>query len=340
LVVDTAIAASNSETAALVDAIDDLVGRLGLRVRVERRESPPAYSSWPDDVVAGVWIDARSPDRIDIRMTSVRPGSSPRSFERSLPREGSNAVAVEDVAQVVRAALESMRASGADAPAAAASASAAPAPSAPDSPAVAVHSAPLHVGPRGFGLDAIAFASERAMSARSGPVFGVGAGFDVSLGHAPWRPGVWLSAAHGSRFDVQSGRVTFDVGASSFRLVPTIEILELEVMQVDVGVGGGLDLFQVAPLVVRDAQAAFGETASFADPVATGQLLVRLRLVSHLRMSFGFDVDYDCAPHETSVSSGGPRGPHDTFAPWLLRPALALGLCVPLSRGGACMSPR
>jgi hypothetical protein len=339
-VVDAAIAASKPEADALVEAIDDAAGRLGLRVRIDRRDDGPPSSAWPDDVVAGVWIDARAPDRIDIRMTSVRSGSAPRSFERSLAREGSNAVVVGEVAEVIYAALESIRASTPEPPRAIESAPPdTRAPAASDASEGAVHA----VSPRvreGFGLDAIAFGSGRAMSARSGPVVGVGAGVDVSFGRVPWRPSVWLSAAYGSRFDVQSGPVTFDVAASSFRLTPGVAILELEVMQMDVGVGGGIDLFRVAPLVVRNTQAAFGQPTTFADPVVTGQLLVRLRLVSQVRMTFGFDVDYDCAPHEVSVAGGRPGRPPDTFEPWGLRPSLALGLCIPLSSGGACTNPR
>jgi hypothetical protein len=339
-VVDAAIAASKPEADALVEAIEDVAGRLGLRVRIERRDDRPPSSVWPDDVVAGVWIDARAPDRIDIRMTSVRPGSAPRSFERSLAREGSNAVVVEEVAEVVYAALDSIRASAPEPPRAIESAPETRAPAAPDASEGAVHAVSPRVRGQGFGLDAIAFGSERAMSARSGPVLGVGAGADVSFGRVPWRPSVWLSAAYGTRFDVQSGPVTFDVAASSFRLMPAVAILELDVMQMDLGVGGGVDLFRVAPLVVRNTQAAFGQPTTFADPVATGQLLVRLRLVSQVRMTFGFDVDYDCAPHEVSVPGGRPGRPPDTFEPWGLRPSLALGLCVPLSSGGACTSPR
>jgi hypothetical protein len=333
---DTVIVAPNPEADALIEALEDLAGRLRLRIRVERRATLPPESPWPDDVVAGVWIDARAADRIDIRMTSVRPHSEPRSFERSLAREGSTAVVVEAVAQVVRAALESMLAAPPEVPADVPSASPAPEPPAPEPPEARLAAAPKRVGSSGLGVDVTAFGSERAMNARSGPVLGVGAALEVSSKLDAWRPSVWLSAAYNARFDVQSGPITFDVGTSSFRLMPGVALVELDAMQVDVDVGGGLDLFRVAPLVVRREQATFGDTMNFVDPVLAGQLLMRLRLVSQVRMTFGFGLDYDFVPRDITVP-GGPRG---TFEPWRLRPALSLGLCVPLSSGGACMNAR
>ncbi len=330
-----AVTASSEEADAFVEALGDLVRGLGLRVRVERRPNGPPESSWPNDVVVGVWIDARAPDRVDVRMTSAGRGVS-RTSDRSIAREGSTAVVADEVAQVVRASLESILAS---APEELAEAPASPVSSAPPAVEVEPHAPSSHGGQHGFGLDFAAFGSERAMSARSGPVFGVGAAFAVSAGRAPWRPSLWISAAYDSRFDVQSGSATFDVGTDSFRLIPSVELLALDTMQVDLGVGGGLDLSQVAPLVVRASQAIFDTPTRFVDPVLSAQLLLRLRLASQIGMLFGFDLDYDCALHTTSFPDDHPRGPHGTFEPWRVRPAIEFGLCIPLSNGSACAKP-
>jgi len=340
-VFDAAIAAADTEATALVAAVEEVAARLGLRVRVEHRDAPPADASWPDDVIAGVWIDARAPDRIDVRTTCVRAGSRPRSFARSLARAGSRDVVVDEVAEVVRAALESVQAARLD-------------PTDVDPPATRTAPAPeplptvsplpaTHEGPHGFGLDLLAFGSERAMSARSAPVLGAGAALEASFGRAPWRPSLWLSAAYGSRFDTEGGAVTFDAGASSLRLMPGVELLDLDVMQVDLDVGGGVDFFSVSPLIVRGTQATVGPTTHYADPVVTAQLLMRLRLVSQVRLTFGFDVDdafATASTHPTSVAIGRGTGPRDTFVPWTVRPAIAVGLCVPLSSGGACTNAR
>jgi hypothetical protein len=340
-VFDAAIAATDTEATALVAAVEEVAARLGLRVRVEHRDAPPADASWPNDVIAGVWIDARAPDRIDVRTTSVRAGSSARSFARSLARAGSPDVVVDEVAEVVRAALESVQASRLDA--ASVDPPGAQTAPAPEPPPTASPLPASHEGPHGFGLDLLAFGSERAMSARSAPVLGAGAAFEASFGRAPWRPSVWLSAAYGSRFDTEGGAVTFDAGASSLRLMPGVGLLDLDAMQLDLDVGGGVDFFSVSPLVVRGTQATVGPTIHYADPVVTAQLLMRLRLVSQVRLMFGFDVDDAFATattHPTPVAVGRGMGSRDTFVPWTVRPAIAVGLCVPLSSGGACTNTR
>jgi hypothetical protein len=338
--VDVAIDASDAEADALVGALGDLVPRSGLRVRVERRQDPPAESSGPDDAVAGVWIDASAPDQVDIRVTSARGGPR-RSYERSLPRDGSTAVVAEEVSQVIRAELESIRATE----------PAQPAPRAPDPPSKpasidAPRPAPGPPRPAleaqsGVGIDLLAFVGERAVSSLSGPVLGAGVAADVSVGRVAWRPSLWVSAAYDARFDaMQTRRVTFDVGSESLRLIPSVTLLALEAMQVEAGIGGGLDLFQVAPLAVRASMAVFDPPNRVVDPVLTGHLLLRLRLASHVRMIFGFSMDYDGLLHQTTAPPYRPDAPSSSFEPWRLRAAVEFGLCVPLSGAGACADPR
>ncbi len=335
-VVDVAIAGSDREADALVAALGDRVPRLGLRMRVERRQdAPPESSSWPSDAIAGVWIDARATDRVDVRMTSARPDGSRRAYDRALAVEGSVAVVAEEVAQVVGAELESVQASAPAPPRGVPAASSETSPEAPVRPPP-----PPAAANGGLALDLLAFVSERAVSSLSGPVFGAGVAADVSVGRAPWRPSLWIGATYDARFDaMQTRQVTFDVGTTSFRLLPSVELVGLQAMQVDVGVGGGLDLFQVAPLAVRGSMAVIDPAQRSLDPVLGGQLLMRLRLASRVRMVFGFVLDYDCLLRSTTVPDDRPGGHPSTFEPWRLRPAVQFGLCVPLSSGGACADP-
>jgi hypothetical protein len=200
--------------------------------------------------------------------------------------------------------------------------------------------APQHSGQHGFGLDLAAFGSEEAISAGSGPVFGAGAAVAISAGRAPWRPSLWISGIYDARFDVRNGNATFDVGTTSFRLVPSVELIELDVAQVDVGVGGGLDLFRVAPLVVRSSTAVFDSRSTSADPVLTGQLSIRIRLAPQIALLCGFDLDDDWAPHSTTVAGDRPGTRRGEFEPSEFRPSVEFGLCVSLTSGGACGRPR
>ena len=289
-----------------------------------------------------MWIDARAADRIDIRLTTPGRGVPPRTYDRTLARGGSAAILAEEVAQVVRAALESILETAPQGPASALDeVSSKPAASAPVSPDDVPPAAPRsHVQSSArFGLDAVAFVSERAISAVAGPIFGAGAAVTASVGRAPWRPTLWLSGAYDPRVDVQNGQVNFDVSVASFRLVPGVELVQLDALQADLGVGGGIDMFQVTPLVVRASRAVFDQPTMAVDPVLAGQLVMHLRIASQLRMTFGFNLDYDLSVHNTTPADHA-GGPHDLFELWRLRPSTELGLCIPLWGEGACASAR
>jgi hypothetical protein len=335
-VVDVAVMASSAEAEALAEAFAELGPRMGLRMRVAREEDAPSSPPSSSEVFARVWIDARAGDRVDVR---VAPAAGARPYERWLPRDGSVAVVTDEVAQVVGAALESMIAVEPRDPIddrAGGSPEVGPGPT----NAVPPPSSPAHSGRHGFGLDLAAFGSEEAISAGSGPVFGAGAAVAISAGRAPWRPSLWISGIYDTRFDVRNGNATFDVGTTSFRLVPSVELIELDVAQVDFGVGGGLDLFRVAPLVVRSSTAVFDSRSTSADPILTGQLLIRLRLAPQIALLCGFDLDYDWAPHPTTVAADRPGARRGEFDPSEFRPSVEFGLCVSLSSGGACSRPR
>jgi hypothetical protein len=130
------------------------------------------------------------------------------------------------------------------------------------------------------------------------------------------------------------------VSTASVRLIPDVELVHLDTMRVDLGVGGGLDFFDVAPLVVRATSAVIDTPTRTVDLVLATQLVVRLRLASQLGLMFGFDLTYDCAPHATTAPDDRPGDLHDSFEPWRLRPAIEFGLCVPLTSGGGCGRPR
>jgi hypothetical protein len=335
--VDVAVSdPSNDEADALVQAFEDLGASSRLHMNLSRRGDEPPEVPWPDDVLARVWIDAREPDHVDIRVSRRGGGPLPAPpEERVLPREGSRAVLVEAVAQVLRAELDSMADIDAQESAVPADAPATPIPPAPEAPRPpSLHDAEKKPG-GSSALDLAAFGTEEALSARSGPVTGAGVGLGVSAGRAPWRPGLWASASFDSRFDAQGGQVVFDVAATSFRLVPTLEVVELEAAQLDVGVGAGLDLLRVSPLVVRSSNAVLDTPVRWADPVVTGQIVMRLRIAPQVSATFGLDLDYDLSPHVTDVPGNRPGTWRGSFELWQLRPTVSFGLCVRLWGDGA-----
>ena len=151
----------------------------------------------------------------------------------------------------------------------------------------------------GVGLDFGAAVTEQAVSPNSGPIFGVEAGVRISLPSR--RLGLVASGAYDPRFDAPNGPAISEVSVASFRLIPSIELIDLDTFGASLGGGGGGDLFSVAPLVVKGSMAKIEKAMDEVDPVVSGQLVLHLRLAGRLALIMAFDLDYE------SLESRGRR---------------------------------
>lgn len=347
--VDVAVAASDDDTAALVEALRELVGRLGLGLHAMHADAPPwanGASSTDRDERARVFIDNRFADRIEITASAVKDGVPSAPVHRAVPRAESTSIVVEQVAHAVHATLESLLSGGA----------APPEPIAPDVEPPTVAAAPVPAAdtllPRparrrsGFGMDASAFASGRGMASNVGPVIGAGGAVNLTAWPGPWRPRLWIGGSYNAAFGTgdSADGVTLATSVTSIRAVPSIEVLEHSVLQVDIGAGAGVDVFHAVPgsAGLNMAEAVTPQpTTTLPHAVLTGQLVARFRIVSSARLLVGFDVDYDLDHQSYTVQYPiGTRGPPAVLEPWLVRPSAMIGLCVPLVGSVACSGPR
>jgi hypothetical protein len=121
-------------------------------------------------------------------------------------------------------------------------------------------------------------------------------------------------------------------------MMPKVPVLHLNTLEVDVSVGGGLDVFSVDHVLVDQSQpmgiqsTTRSGASTAVTPVGTAQMTVGLRPTESLAVFVGVGVDYDFAP---------PRYTYDrtVFEPWLVRPAVLVGLCIPLAGASACTRP-
>jgi hypothetical protein len=348
--VEVAVAANDDDTAALVEALRELVGRLGLGLHAMRADAPPwanGASSTDRDERARVFIDNRFADRIEITASAVKDGVPSAPVRRAVARAESTSIVVEQVAHAVHATLESLLSGGADAatlPEANAPPTVVPVAIAPAPVPGADASQPRPIHRRsGFGLDAAAFASGRGMASNVGPVIGAGGAVNLTAWPGPWRPRLWIGGSYNAAFgtaDTADG-VTLGTAVTSIRAVPSIEVLEHSVLQVDIGAGGGVDVFHAVPGSLGPSAAGQSvtlESRTVSDPVLSGQLVARIRLVSSARLLVGFDVDYDLdrRPYTVQHSLGSPTA---VLEPWPVRPSAMIGLCVPLVGNVACSGP-
>ncbi|MGO9837562.1 MAG: hypothetical protein ACLP1X_25505 [Polyangiaceae bacterium] len=339
--VDLAVAGSDDDVAALVEALRELVGRLGLGLRGVRAEAPPWSSnglSVPRDERARVFVDNRLADRIEITASVVTDGTASAPVVRRVPRAESTAIVVEQVAHAVHATLESLLSGGVPPPE--------PSRPAPvvEPPIVAVEPAPPHdeappATPArrrsGFGMDATAFASGRGMASSTGPVIGGGGAVNLTAWRGQWRPSLWLGGSYNATFAAseEPAVVTLATSVTSLRAVPNVELLDLSLLQVDLGVGAGVDVFHAVP-ENAGANATLKASTTLADPLLCAQLVARIRFISSARIVIGLDVDYDVHPHHYIDSNSTA-----VLEPWPVRPSAMVGLCVPLVGTVACAGP-
>jgi hypothetical protein len=318
-----------------------LVARLGLQVQTTRAEAPPwsgetadARSPSGERSRARVWIDARPRDRVDVVVSVARGGSFDPPVSRSVPRtDATEAILVERVSLVVHATLESLLAppEPEKAPSGSASVPAAPPPAGADREASRAPNAR-------FGLDAAAFASCAAVAPSSGALFGGGVSLDLLLRRVVLRPSLWLGAAILESFDTQGQVLVLETNVSSFRAVPSVQLLELSALEVDFGAGVGLDLFHTIPRDAARATVQLFSTKTLGDPILEGLLVSRIRIARGARLLVGIALDYDFGEHRYTAIDRFGNPTAVVLEPWALRPSAMLGLCIPLAGASACAS--
>jgi hypothetical protein len=159
-----------------------------------------------------------------------------------------------------------------------------------------------------------------------------------------WRPILWLGGSYNAAFGTQeAGVVSLTTSMTSIRAVPSVQILELSVLQVDLGAGGGADVFYSVPSGAASntpgESVALGGATTRTDPVLCGQLIARIRVLSSARIVVGLDVDYDAERLRYLSQAASPGEPTTVLEPWRVRPSAMVGVCVPLAGTVACAGP-
>jgi hypothetical protein len=186
-----------------------------------------------------------------------------------------------------------------------------------------------------LALDAGAFIDSRMLARSTRVDLGGGAALVVSS-PSFLRPSLWISAAIQSPFSATGPGLDLTTTVYSFRAIPAIEVLRYPFIQVDLGAGGGTDVFHDTPYDPRLPYVGPAPSAStHVSAVFTGQLLARMRLGPSARIIAGLDIDWSPDQHRYEVL--GPSGtPTVVLQPWSVRPGALLGLCIPLAGPGAC----
>jgi hypothetical protein len=159
------------------------------------------------------------------------------------------------------------------------------------------------------------------MADNAGLVFGATGALSTGYRQGPWRFGGWLTAEYRVPFDIDDSEASPRAQAVALRTFPTVGLLQSSAVALDLGVGGGIDIFSV-DYRLADAQGqGTRQTSTKIAPIFTSMLVFHLALVDNVQVSALAGIDVDPSRPGLEVR----HGLSDEAQPWVVRPALMLG---------------
>jgi hypothetical protein len=256
----------------------------------------------------------------------------------------SRAVLLEETALVVYTACESLFEQAPLAPAPLPTAAApepppvAPAPPPsfrPIEPPRAPDHAPRHEPRKSaqtpWALEGAMLVSARAYTRDASTVTGFGLGARAQVGNARTIPGVWLLGQFSFPFSASAQSVELSTSVWSARVEPSLELIRSGLLRLDVGGGGGVDVFVVAPVSSVPGAELNGHQKD-VSPVISALLSGSLATSATSRLVVAGMLDYDLQPRRYLVEQGAQTVV--ILEPWRVRPALSLGFVFDLAGSG------
>jgi hypothetical protein len=172
-------------------------------------------------------------------------------------------------------------------------------------------------------LDVAVFAAAGPIAKSSGVAPRVGGGAIVALSSSSLRPSLGLYGSYAPPFETGSDVIRARTSFASFRAIPAIEILKTSSIALDLGAGGGFDVLTVTPQTDVLPSSLLGSSTSNVDVIATSMLTLRADIVPSVFFFASAGVEIDLLTRPYVVKQG--RESEELFAPWSVRPTLALG---------------
>jgi hypothetical protein len=311
--VEVAVAGDPEEGKLLEETMRELLARLGLRV--------VSAASEPDrsTVLARVVV-LQERDNVEVVVADGRDGTV--VFRRSIVRDASPSITREEIAHAVRSAVESTLLADENPPVA----SAPPPPPPPPPPSATLappadRDAPRAASP--FAIDAATFASAGPVGEGSGPVVRFGAGAAAAWRRG-MRPSLGLSIEYALPFEAEAPLLASRANLVAARARPAIEVFRASWLAIDAGVGGGVDVFTIAPRSAVLPASALQPGTTRVDPVVSAAVTAKIALVSSVVLTVALATDVDPVTRRYVLEDGSAR--EDVLSLWHVRPALALGL--------------
>ena len=321
-VVHVVIAGEDAEAAAALEAsLRELVARIDLTVEASRAERVDLDASTLADggsELATAWVDLRATRAA----TAIVEGRTGRVVaRRSVERDRSMAIVVEELAHIIQASVEELaeqeRHRAAPPPASPAPAPQ-PEPPKPEPPRVAE-------APGRLGVDGGAFFAGRSFGSGAEAVVGGGGMVGAALGRGPFRPALWLIGTYHVAFDVRGRAVDVHTKAATLRLAPAIRVVGGAKWLIEAGPQGGFDVMWTTPRANSSGLPTerLGAETTDASPVVGAFVMAHFSVGPSADLVVALSADVDLSPHRFVIAEG--RETEALFTPWRVRPALLLG---------------
>jgi len=248
------------EAAQLRASLSELFGRIAVVL-----EPLPSGTESGEAPLGGTLVVAqvelREPGMAIVRLARVGAAATE---SRSVPQRESRALLLEEAALVVYTATESLLEEALPPPPVVA-----PSPIAPETPAVVAAQPappPRAEPPRAdhaetsasragkstpFSAEAAMLAGFRAYTSDASTVTGFGLGVRGRVGEGRFIPAAWLLGQFYFPFSETNGSVELSTSVWSVRCFPSLDLWRSGPVRLELGVGGGVDIFVVTPLSER-----------------------------------------------------------------------------------------
>jgi hypothetical protein len=334
---------SADEAEQLRVSLGELFGRMAVTLEPSPAGGEPGGATASDGAAIVAQVDLRDPGVALVRLAWA---STPFGESRTVPQRGSRTVLLEETALVVYAGSESLFNEGfASTPPPAPPPLVEPAPSAEPPPPPPVpqeretrrspeRSQSRRAAPSltPWLLEGAMLVGSRAFASNASMVTGFGLGARWHVGASPWIPGGWLLGEFHFPFSGRQQGVELSTSVWSLRLEPSLELLRQGGFRLELGVGGGADVFVLAPTSSPTGATSTGHRRD-VSPIVAGLVAGSLATSSASRVVLAATFDYDLAPRRYLVAQGAQSWV--LLEPWRFRPALSLGFLFEVASGGA-----
>ena len=321
-------AASPQEADAFERTLRELLGRIGVDLTTTRTphiddRTPIPPPGAPPTSRAYAAVDLAGEE--GVRGIVVDGESRALVLRRTIRRDGSVAIAAEEMAHVVYSSIDALLDPAQKRPDPPKEA----APPTTTEPALLVTSETPHdtiadhATHTGAALDVNAFGVARYMGAGLGPEPGGGVALGLAASRARWAPEIWIAGALQAPFETANPDASVRTSLVSARLYATFAIAQSGRLRFDLGLGGGVDVASITSRAVDPNAKVPGDQTATSVPL-TGLASMSLRIVSRVDLTLSGGTDIDMAPTRYTIRHDDRAS--ELFASSRVRPFAMLGL--------------